>query len=542
MLKVMNLTIRVNNIVLDLDDSMEKLPDLVAKKLGVAEQQVKDWTVIRQSVDARKKDRVVFVYTVDVNLQGNEAQVLKRQERNPHVSTPKTCFYAQISPGTKRLLGRPIVVGTGPAGLFAALTLAQWGYRPLVLERGQGVAQRTQDVQHFWATGELQPDSNVQYGEGGAGTFSDGKLTTRVNDPRIRLILEEMVAAGAPEEILYLHKPHVGTDRLRTVVQNLRNKIIELGGQVRFGAKVTALLTEGDRITGVVVNDQEELVSSAVILAVGNSARDTYKQLLKQDVQLQAKPFAIGVRIEHPQSRIDLAQYGKFAGHPKLGAADYQLVYKNEELDRAAYTFCMCPGGSVIAAASDFNGVVTNGMSAHARDTGVANSALVVSVGQEDFLDDSPLGGMYLQQQCEHIAFRLAGSNYQAPAQTVGDFLAERPSNQLGALGTYQPGLVSADVGQCLPEPVSQMLRAALPDMDRRLKGFAADEAVLTGVETRTSAPVRINRGEDFQALGWEGLFPAGEGAGYAGGIMSAAIDGMRVAEGLITIYGKGDR
>lgn len=538
----MNLTIRVSNIALDLDDATDKLPRLVAKKLGITEQQIKALTVIRQSVDARKKDRVVFVYTVDVSLQGNEAPVLKRQQRNPHVSEPKSCYTPQVSPGSKKMVGRPIVVGMGPAGLFAALTLAQWGYRPLVLERGQDVAQRTRDVQQFWATGELHPDSNVQYGEGGAGTFSDGKLTTRVNDPRIRLILEEMVAAGAPEEILYLHKPHVGTDKLRTMVQNLRKKIIELGGQVRFGAKVTGFLTEGDRIVGVVVNDHEEIVSSAVILAVGNSARDTYKQLLKQDVQLQAKPFAIGVRIEHPQTTIDMAQYGKFAGHPKLGAADYQLVYKNEELDRAAYTFCMCPGGSVIASSSDFNGVVTNGMSAHARDTGVANSALVVSVGQEDFLDDSPLGGMYLQQQCEHIAFRLGGSSYQAPAQTVGDFLAERPSNDLGDLGTYQPGLVPTDVGQCLPEPVVQMLRGALPDMDRRLKGFSAAEAVMTGVETRTSAPVRINRSADFQALGWEGLFPTGEGAGYAGGIMSASIDGIRVAEGLITIYGKGDR
>lgn len=534
--------IRVSNVALNLDDDTAKLPKLVAKKLGIPEEFILEWTIVRQSVDARKKDRVVFVYTVDVALGAKEAQVLKKQQRNPHVVVPKECTTLQLIPGDKPMRNRPIVVGTGPSGLFAALTLAQWGYRPLVLERGQDVAQRTQDVNAFWATGELKPDSNVQYGEGGAGTFSDGKLTTRVNDQRIRLILEEMVAAGAPEEILYLHKPHVGTDKLRTVVSNLRHKIVELGGEVRFGAKVTSILTEQDRIVGVVVNEQEEITSSAVILAIGNSARDTYKQLLKQDILIQPKPFAIGVRIEHPQAMIDVAQYGQFAGHPKLGAADYQLVYKNEEQERAAYSFCMCPGGSVIASSSEANGVVTNGMSEHARDTGVANSALVVSVGPEDFLDDSPLGGMYLQQQCEHIAFRLGGSNYMAPAQRVGDFLKERPSTDLGELATYQPGLVPADVSQCLPDPVVDMLREAIPDMDRRLKGFAYEEAVLTGVETRTSAPVRITRGDDLQAVGWEGLFPAGEGAGYAGGIMSAAIDGIRVAEGLITIYGKGDR
>jgi uncharacterized protein len=415
------------------------------------------------------------------------------------------------------------------------------------LERGKDVDARTKDIERFWSTGQLDVDSNVQFGEGGAGTFSDGKLTTRINDPRIHKVFDVLVEAGSPEEILYVHKPHVGTDKLRIVVKNIRNKIISLGGEVCFGSKVTKLLIEKQRVVGVEVNWETEIISDVVILAVGNSARDTYETLASQEVEIAAKPFAIGVRVEHPQELIDKNQYGKAAGHPELGAADYQLVYKDKERERTAFSFCMCPGGVVVGATSEAEQVATNGMSYFARDTGVANSALVVSVNPEDFNGDrNPLGGIDFQRKYEKAAFKAGGGDYSAPVQRIDDFLNNRPTSELKQKDdlyqlepSYKPGVKPADLADCLPEFVVKTLQTAMMDFDKRIKGYNLPEGILTGVETRTSAPVRIGRNEDYISVSHEGLYPTGEGAGYAGGIVSAAVDGIRVAEAIIKRYRK---
>ncbi|KKM11733.1 hypothetical protein SY88_07215 [Clostridiales bacterium PH28_bin88] len=530
--------LRIAELRLGLEHTPEEVRREAARRLGISPEALRQVWVVRQAVDARRKQGIGFVYTVDVLVEddtGRKALGLNIPSVGP-VAEPKP---RQLTRGQERLPYPPVVVGAGPAGLFAALSLARWGYRPLLLERGREIARRTRDVEAFWQGGDLDPSSNVQFGEGGAGTFSDGKLTTRIKDERVHEVLRYLVEAGAPEEVAYLHKPHIGTDRLREVVVRLRRRLLDLGGQVRFQARVSQLLLDHRRVVGVMVNDQTEILAGVVVLAIGHSARDTYAALAGQQVAMEPKPFAVGLRVEHPQALIDKAQYGRLAGHPRLGAADYHLTYHSEEYGRNAYTFCMCPGGYVVAAASEKGGVVTNGMSEFARDSGIANSAVVVSVGPGDFPDEGPLAGVEFQRRWERRAYQLGGGDYQAPAQRVGDFLAGRVSGDLPVtpVPTYRPGAVPADLRDCLPKEVGEVLSEALAAFDRKLKGFAGDNAVLTGVETRTSAPLRLVRDERCCSVNTRGLYPAGEGAGYAGGIVSAAVDGMRVAEAIIETY-----
>ncbi len=531
---------RVTDVKVDIDRDPAGLLRQVAKKISVPPDEIRNCQVIKKALDARKKEHLFFVYTVDVTLSKKGARLVSRRKvpgltpREPELLI-KLQPEAGLTSGEISLKNRPVVVGAGPAGIFAALTLARNGFRPLVLERGWDVETRTRDVEAFWLNRLLNAESNVQFGEGGAGTFSDGKLTTRINDARVRSVLKDFVKAGAPEEILFLHKPHIGTDRLKTVVKNLRLFLQDMGGEVYFGCKVTELLLTNGRVSGVVVNGEREVPADAVVLAIGHSARDTYEMLEQLGCPIEQKAFSIGVRIEHPQSIIDSAQYGQFAGHPKLGAADYQLVYKDKETHRTAYTFCMCPGGKVVAAASEENQVVTNGMSNYARDTGLANSAVVVSVNPDDFMSIHPLAGVEFQRKWEKNAFLTGGGNYNAPAQLAGDFLAGRASDSLHTVpwASYRPGLKASDLHECLPGYVTSMLEEAIRSFDQKLNGFALPDAVLTGVETRTSAPVRLVRNQHRESTGIEGLYPAGEGAGYAGGIVSAAVDGIRVAEAI---------
>jgi hypothetical protein len=444
--------------------------------------------------------------------------------------------YKMVAQAPAGFTERPIVIGMGPCGFMAALLLAQMGFRPIVLERGKIVRERTKDTWGLWRKNTLNPESNVQFGEGGAGTFSDGKLYSQIKDPNFygRKVLEEFVKAGAPEEIIYVSKPHVGTFRLVKMVENIRRNIVELGGEIRFEAKVDRLLREDGQVVGVELADGERLMSRHVVLAVGHSARDTFQMLHDAGVYIEAKPFAIGFRVEHPQALIDHARFGPNAGNETLGAADYKLVHHCKN-GRAAYSFCMCPGGQVVAATSEPGRVVTNGMSQYSRAERNANSALVVNIDPEDFPGDfrkNPLIGMDFQRHWESAAFVAGGGDYSAPAQKIGDFLAGRPSTAQGNVEpSYQPGVHWTDLSGCVPAYVTEALREAIPAFDRQIKGFAMADAVLTGVETRTSSPIRIKRGPDFQSINTRGLYPAGEGAGYAGGILSAGVDGIKVAE-----------
>lgn len=528
--------IRISNIKIGAHKAQQKvLEQEICRILHIKSLQGLRWRIVKKSIDARKKESIQCIYTVDVAGIPEEAKVVSKCKKDT-VSIAKEEGYIAPVPGTIVLNHRPVVIGAGPAGLFAALTLAEQGYRPILLERGQDVDTRTKDVEQFWQTGILNTASNVQFGEGGAGTFSDGKLNSVIKDIRCRKVLETFVRFGAPEEILYHAKPHIGTDRLKQVVKAMRQAIIAAGGQVRFGAKVTDFLVSDGKLTAVVLENGEQIQTDTAILAIGHSARDTFSVLNDLQIQMEPKPFAVGVRIEHPQPLMNLAQYGMEEPYPSLGAADYKVTYQTEK-GRAVYSFCMCPGGAVVAAASEEGMVAVNGMSNLARDGANANSALVVNVTPEDFEGSDVLAGVAFQRKWEQAAYQLTGS-YRAPAQLVGDFLNDKVSTSLGQTQpSYRPGVVFCDLRQALPEFVSESLKEAIPAFGRKIKGFDRADAILTGIETRTSSPVRINRDEAYQSPSAQGLYPCGEGAGYAGGIMSAAVDGIRIAEQVIKRY-----
>src|SRR3569623_3100318 len=536
--------LRLTDLKLPLDHPPEALAKAVLARLELPASALRGIDVFRRGYDARKRGAIAVIFTLDVEVT-DEAAVLARFADDRHVQpTPDTSFHP-VARAPARLEHRPVVGGFGPCGIFAALLLAEMGFAPIVLDRGKAVRERTKDTWDLWRKRNLHPESTVQFGEGGAGTFSDGKLHSQLSAPHHhgRKVLPEFVKAGAPEEILYVSKPHLGTFRLVTMVENMRGTIQALGGEIRFDQRVDDLLVEtaadGTRqVRGVRLADGSELRSDHVVLAVGHSARDTFEMLHARGVYVEAKPFSIGFRIEHPQSVIDRARFGPQAGHPILGAADYKLVHhgnKPGQSGRAVYSFCMCPGGSVVAATSEPGRVVTNGMSQYSRNERTANAAIVCGITPEDFAPygEEPLAGIALQRPRESHAFAMGGGDYSAPGQRVGDFLAGRPSRELGdVLPSYKPGVHLTDLATALPGYAIGAIREALPLFDRQIRGFAMRDAMLTGVETRTSSPVRVRRNDgDYQSLNTRGLFPAGEGAGYAGGILSAAVDGIRVAE-----------
>lgn len=509
----------------------------LARQYQLPADSIKQLKIQRKSLDARHKS-LAFIYTLLFKVEQNGYELEALLARHPEVSE---YFPEEIPVSHKKNPGnapRPVIIGAGPAGLFAGLRLAAAGFMPLIIERGDGLTARVARVNAFWDGGVLDPESNIQYGIGGAGTFSDGKLTTRVKHPLLPLILENLIQLGAPPEISYWQYPHIGTDLLRHVITNLEQRITEYGGEVCFRHKLTDLRIDKGRVTGIIVNGNQEITTNLVLLATGNSARDIYELLLNKGIPMEAKPFAVGLRIEHPQEIIDRAQYGKWVGHPRLGAAEYHLTYKHPASGRGVYSFCMCPGGVVVGATSIVDGVVTNGMSYHARNSGIANAAIVVTVNQRDFGSASPLAGMYWQQQLEQTAYRVGGGNYFAPTQRVADFLKNEPSTGFTKLNpSYRPGTVPANLREVLPAELCQALGDGINYFDRKIKGFGWPDAVLTGVETRTSAPVRILRNE-ARETSVAGLYPIGEGAGYAGGIISSALDGWRTAEVIIEKYG----
>ena len=529
--------IRITELRLAIDHAPEALEAAIVRFLKISPKDVISFEVFKRSYDARKNVALAFIYTVDVSVK-DEAQVLTRFAGSVHVRPSPDTRYRFIAKAPQKLEHRPVVIGFGPCGIFAALLLAQMGFKPIVLERGKAVRERTQDTWGLWRKSTLNPESNVQFGEGGAGTFSDGKLWSQVKDPKFygRKVLHEFVKAGAPEEILYVAKPHIGTFRLVGVVEKMRQEIIALGGEIRFSQKVTGFEIEDQAIRGLVMEDGERLSASQVILALGHSARDTFQALHDAGVYLESKPFSIGFRIEHPQSMIDRARLGPHAGNPLIGAADYKLVHHAKN-GRSVYSFCMCPGGTVVAATSEPNRVVTNGMSQYSRNERNANAGIVVGISPEDY-PGGPMAGIEFQRKIESRAFELGGKNYEAPGQLVGDFLAQRPSTNFGSvLPSYKPGVHLTDLASSLPDYAIEAIREAIPAFEKQIPGFSMNDAVLTGVETRTSSPLRITRGANYQSLNIKGLYPAGEGAGYAGGIMSAGIDGIKVAEALALEY-----
>ncbi|HEY9692126.1 MAG TPA: NAD(P)/FAD-dependent oxidoreductase [Oculatellaceae cyanobacterium] len=523
--------LRLTEIKLPLDHDESEIQAAILKKLQITAADLISYSIFKRSYDARKRGEIFLVYILDIDTT-KEKRLLQRFKKDPHVmATPETT-YRFVAQAPKNLANRPIVIGTGPCGLFAGLLLAQMGFRPIMLERGKSVRDRSVDTFGFWIKKRLNPESNAQFGEGGAGTFSDGKLYSQVSDPHHygRKVLTELVNAGADPEILYINKPHIGTYRLVKIVQNMRARIESLGGEIRFESRVEDIHIDQGQVRGVTLASGEYIASNHVVLAVGHSARDTFQMLLDRGVYIEAKPFSIGFRIEHPQSLIDRCRFGSRAGHPVLGAADYKLVHHCQN-GRSVYSFCMCPGGTVVAAASEPGRLVTNGMSQYARDESNANSAIVVGITPDDY-PGSPLAGMDLQRRLEEQAFKLGGETYYAPGQLVGDFLNQRPSTTLGTVQpSYKPGVQLGDLSTSLPDYAIAAIREAIPAFDQKIPGFAMNDAVLTGVETRTSSPIRIKRQEDCQSINTAGLYPAGEGAGYAGGILSAGIDGIRVAE-----------
>ena len=527
--------IRITELALPLDHPQEALRAAILERLGIQDADLLNFTVFKRSYDARKKNsEIKFVYIIDLEAR-HEDQLLQRFANDTHIRPAPDTNYYPVAQAPAGLTERPVIIGFGPCGLFAALSLAQMGFKPIVLERGKEVRQRTKDTWALWRKKTLTPESNVQYGEGGAGLFSDGKLYSQIKDPKFygRKVMAEFVRAGAPEEIMYVSKPHIGTFRLTGVVATMREEIKQLGGEVRFEAKVTDILrADNGQIEGVVLDNGEVIHSRHVVLALGHSARDTFRMLHKNGVYIEAKPFAIGFRIEHPQSLIDNARLGKYAGHPELGAADYKLVYHAKN-GRAVYSFCMCPGGTVVAATSEPGRVVTNGMSQYSRNERNANAGIVVGITPEQDFPDGPLAGVEFQEQLESTAYELGGRDYCAPGQLVGDFIRGTPSTEFGEVEpSYKPGVKLGDLHPSLPPYVIDAIREALPEFGKQIRGFDRDDAVLTGIETRTSSPVRIKRDHtSLQSINTPGLYPAGEGAGYAGGILSAGVDGIKIAE-----------
>ena len=529
--------LRLTEIKLPLAHAEGEIQAAILKRLGITDDELIRHVIFKRGVDARKPNAILFAYTLDVALR-DEAAVLESFKNDPQVSVTPDTSYHFVATASQNLASRPIVIGMGPAGLFAGLILAQSGFRPLILERGKEVRERTKDTFGLWRQGVLNPESNAQFGEGGAGTFSDGKLYSQIKDPRYlsRKVLEEFVKAGAPEEILYVSHPHIGTFRLVGMVEKMRETILSLGGEIRFESRVDDIeIADGanniKQVCGVVLNNGERIATSHLVLAVGHSARDTFEMIHQRGIYIEAKPFSIGLRIEHPQSLIDAARYGKNAGNPLLGAADYKLVHHASN-GRSVYSFCMCPGGTVVAAVSEPGRVVTNGMSQYSRNERNANAGIVVGITPADYAGGA-LAGVEFQRHWEARAYDLGGKNYHAPGQLVGDFLNGKPSHELGSVQpSYTPGVHLCDLSSALPDYAVAAIREALPVFAKQIKGFDLPDAVLTGVETRTSSPLRIKRRDDnLQSINTRGLYPAGEGAGYAGGILSAAVDGIRVAE-----------
>lgn len=525
--------LRISEIKLPLDHPPEATRQAVVKRLGIKESDLLSCTIFKRGNDARKKSNVLLVYTLDVEV-ADEAAILKRFADDKDVKLTPDMEYKFVAKAPANYANRPLVIGAGPCGLFAALILAQMGFRPIILERGKVVRERTKDTWGLWRKSKLNTESNVQFGEGGAGTFSDGKLYSQIKDPRHlgRKVLTEFVKAEAPEEILTEAHPHIGTFRLVKMVMNMRKTIESLGGEYRFETRVTDIdIDEKRQVRGVVLENGEYIAATHVVMAIGHSSRDTFHMLYDRGVYIEAKPFSIGVRIEHPQSIIDVARFGKCAGNPILGAADYKLVHHANN-GRDVYSFCMCPGGTVVAATSEENRVVTNGMSQYSRAERNANAGMVVGITPEKDYPGHPLAGIDFQRKWESAAFVAGGSNYMAPAQRVADFLAGKPSTKLGeVIPSYKPGVTPTDLSACLPEFAVAAMREALPVFGRKIRGYDMADAVMTGVETRTSSPIRIKRHDSLQSINTKGLFPAGEGAGYAGGILSAGVDGIKIAE-----------
>ena len=524
--------LRLTEIRLPLDHTEDQLTHAIAERLSISPSEVLCYNVYRRGFDARKKGAILFVYTLDVTTT-TDAVLLQKFAGHQHIKPSPDMRYRFVARATGHETSRPVVVGFGPCGMFAALILAQSGFKPIIVERGKKVRERTVDTFGFWRQRKLDPESNVQFGEGGAGTFSDGKLHTQIKDPKFygRKVLEEFVKAGAPEEILYVSKPHVGTFRLVKMVEQMREEIEALGGEFRFQNRVDDIEIIDGAVRGVTLSGGEYIPTNHVVLAIGHSARDTFEMLHRRGVYIEAKPFSVGFRIEHPQAMIDACRLGPNAGHPALGAADYHLVHHCKN-GRSVYSFCMCPGGTVVAAASEPGRVVTNGMSQYSRAERNANAAIVVGIDPSDY-PGNPLAGIEFQRQIEAKAFELGGGTYDAPGQLVGDFLAGKPSTEFGEVTpSYKPAVHLTDLATALPAYAIEAIREAIPAFDQQIKGFARADAVLTGVETRTSSPIRIKRENDtLQSINIKGLYPAGEGAGYAGGILSSAVDGIAVAE-----------